>query len=526
MSQKKAPQRKEEEHGKKTSADAFQIKPPSVTRPEGRRQEPPSVQNPEGMTFPKSSFSEWFSEVIAKTELSDIRYNVKGFVVFREWAVLCMEEMYRALEKEMQRKGHMPIWFPALIPHRNFMKEAEHVQGFTPEVFWVTHAGEEKLTEKLALRPTSETAMYTMYSLWIRSWRDLPFKRYQRCQVWRYETKSTRPFIRSREFHWVEGHDVFATKEEAEGQVREDMGITESVMHQRFGVPFIFFRRPAWDKFAGAVYTFAADTLMPDGKVIQQPSTHFLGQNFSKAFGIKYIDRNEKEQFAWQTCYGPAISRIFASVVAIHGDDKGLMFPPDIAPVQVVIVPILKAGQEEKTRAKAESIKTLLEKEGLRVHADFSENSAGWKFNHWEMRGVPVRLEIGPRDIENRQAVLVRRDTGEKRSVPENDIYHMIREIFPSIIHNLLKKADAWFYSLVHEAKDMRELEAKLEKGGFVKVDFCSREKEGHKCAEKIKEKLHAEVRGTRADTHEIPKGRCIVCGKKAEAVVYVGKQY
>ena len=480
----------------------------------------------EGMTFKKKDFSEWFSEVIAKTGLSDIRYNVKGFIVFREWSVLCMEEMYRAMERELQKKGHLPVWFPALIPEKNFKKESEHVEGFTPEVFWVTEAGGQKLAEKLALRPTSETAMYIMYSKWIRSWRDLPLKLYQRCQIWRYETKSTRPFIRSREFHWIEGHDVFATKEVAENQVNEDMDTTEQVMHRQFGVPFMFFKRPEWDKFAGAVYTCAADTLMPDGKVIQQPSTHFLGQNFAKAFDIRFIDKNEKEQTAWQTCYGPAISRIFASVIAIHGDDKGLVFPFDIAPVQVVIIPIPKAGQEENVNAKCEQVKALLEKEGLRVRPDYSENKPGWKFNHWEMMGVPLRIEIGPRDMENRQAVLVRRDTGEKRTVPENEIYHAIKETGPSINQNLLKKADEWFSSMLHQARDMHELEADLKKGGFVKVGFCSRDKDGHKCAEKIKEKLHAEVRGTRPDTHEAPIGKCIVCGKKANAVVYVGRQY
>jgi prolyl-tRNA synthetase len=480
----------------------------------------------EGMTRPKSDFSEWFSEVIAKTSLSDIRYNVKGFIVFREWAVLCMEEMYRSLERELQAKCHQPVWFPAVIPEKNFKKESEHVEGFSPEVFWITHAGDEKLTEKLALRPTSETAMYTMYSKWIRSWRDLPLKLYQRAQVWRYETKATRPFIRSREFHWIEAHDVFATKEEAEGQVKEDIGTTEKVMYRQFGIPFIPFKRPDWDKFAGAVYTVAADTLMPDGKVIQQPSTHFLGQNFAKPFGIRFFDKNEKEQIAWQTCYGPAVSRIFASVIAIHGDDKGLIFPFDIAPVQVIIVPIIKSGQEEKIRAKCQEIWSLLDKEGVRVRVDYSENTAGWKFNHWEMMGVPIRLEVGPRDMERKQAVLVRRDTREKLTVPEKEIYPTIMDAGSSLTHNLVKKADSWFSSMVHEAKDMHGLKNELEKGGFTKVNFCSREKEGRHCAEKIKEKLHAEVRGTRADMHENPKGKCIACGKKANVVVYVGRQY
>ena len=482
--------------------------------------------NPEGMTHPKSEFSEWFSEVIAKTQLSDLRYNVKGFLVFREWAVLCMEEMYRALERELQGKGHQPVWFPAVIPEKNFKKESEHVEGFAPEVFWITHAGDEKLTERLALRPTSETAMYTMYSKWIRSWRDLPLKLYQRCQVWRYETKATRPFIRSREFHWIEAHDVFATKEEAEKQVHEDIDTTEKVMHGQFGIPFIPFKRPEWDKFAGAIYTVAADTLMPDGKVLQQPSTHFLGQNFARPFGISFIDRNEKEQIAWQTCYGPAVSRIMASVIAMHGDDKGLIFPFEIAPVQVMIVPIIKSGEEERIHAKCESIRGMLDKEGLRVRVDYSENSAGWKFNHWEMRGVPIRLELGPRDIDRKQAVLVRRDTGEKSPVPEKEIYLAVKEAGSALTHNLVKKADAWFGSMVRSAGTMHELEAELDKGGFVRVEFCSRDSEGRKCAEKIKEMLHAEVRGDRADVHENPKGKCIACGKKANVVVYVGRQY
>jgi prolyl-tRNA synthetase len=264
---------------------------------------------------------------------------------------------------------------------------------------------------------------------------------------------------------------------------------------------------------------------MPDGKVIQQPSTHFLGQNFAKPFGIKFTDKNEKEQIAWQTCYGPAVSRIFASIIAIHGDDKGLVFPFEIAPVQVIIVPIVKSGQEEKIRAKCEEIRTMFEKE-FRVRVDYSENSAGWKFNHWEMMGVPVRLELGPRDMERKQVVLVRRDTGEKQNVPEKELVMAIRKSGSSLTQNLIKRADSWFGSMLHEAKDMHELENELKKGGFVRVEFCSREGEGRHCAEKIKEKLHAEVRGTRADMHENPKGKCVVCGKKANAVVYVGRQY
>ncbi len=478
-----------------------------------------------GMTTPKSRFSEWFSEVIQKAELADIRYNVKGFVVFRHWSVLAMEAMYEAQEREMQRRGHKPIWFPALIPESNFLKEAEHVEGFAPEVFWVTHGGSDKLTEKLAMRPTSETAMYTMYSKWVRSWRDLPLKLYQRCQVWRHETKSTRPFIRSREFHWVEAHNVFATLKEAEDQVREDMDITEAVMHREFGVPFMFMKRPEWDKFPGAVYTFAADSLMPDRKIIQQPSTHLLGQNFSKPFGIKFSDKSGKERHGWQTCYGPAISRIIASVIALHGDDKGLRFPFRIAPLQAVIVPINPKSEEAVARYCRE-VKDSLFDQGLRAEVDESDYTPGWKFNQWEMKGVPIRLEIGPREAKDKSVTLVRRDTGDKKSVPAKGLARVIGEEGELLTRNLRKEADAFFRENIHEAKDMKELENALQKGGFVRCGFCSTGIEGVPCAERIKDELHGDVRGERADKKEKASGKCAVCGKPARHVVYVGKQY
>lgn len=229
-------------------------------------------------------FGEWYTQLVQRAELADIRYNVKGFVVFRPWAVRMMNKMFQLFEKELEEKGHQPTLFPALIPESNFRLESEHVEGFLPEVFWVTEAGgsSEKLEERLALRPTSETAMYRMYALWVRSWRDLPLKLYQRGQVWRYEGKATRPFIRGREFYWIEAHNAFGTEEEALAQVKEDMGITEKIVHGDLGIPLLFFQRPEHDKFAGAVHTYAADTLMPDGRVLQLPSTHLLGQNFSK----------------------------------------------------------------------------------------------------------------------------------------------------------------------------------------------------------------------------------------------------
>ncbi|HLF54065.1 MAG TPA: aminoacyl--tRNA ligase-related protein, partial [Candidatus Nanoarchaeia archaeon] len=353
-----------------------------------------------------ANFSEWYTEVLQKCELADLRYNVKGFLVFQPWSVLSMEKMYASMEKVLQRKGHKPYWFPTVIPESNLKKEASHVKGFTPEVFWVTEAGNDKLEERLALRPTSETAFYQMFGLWIRSHKDLPFKTYQRANVFRYETKATRPFLRSREFHWIETHCAHATEEDAMKQVKEDMETTKEVLHDNFGLPFMFFERPAWDRFAGAHRTFAADVLNPDGKVVQQPSTHLLKQDFAKAFNVKFKDKDEKEKYVWITCYGPAISRIFASVIIVHGDDKGLRFPWAISPLQVAIVPI---ADDSKVVKKALELKKEIEKYAS-VEIDNSEKSAGEKFNYWEMKGVPIRIDIGLKDLKEKKITVFRRD--------------------------------------------------------------------------------------------------------------------
>ena len=351
------------------------------------------------------NFSEWYTEVVQKCELGDLRYNVKGFLVFQPWSVLSMEKMYSYLESALQRKKHRPYWFPTLIPEKNFKIEGEHVEGFTPQVFWVEKAGNDKLEERMALRPTSETAFYQMFSLWIRSYKDLPFKTYQRANIFRYETKATRPFLRSREFHWIETHCAHASQEDAMKQVHEDMETTKEILHDVFGLPLIFFERPQWDKFPGAERTFAADVLNPDGRVVQQPSTHLLKQEFSKGFDVKFKDKDGKDKYVWLTCYGPAVSRIFASVVIVHGDDKGLRFPWEIAPLQVVIVPV---SDDAKILKKCEEVGKKLN--ALRVEIDSSEKTAGEKFNYWEMKGVPIRIDLGMKDLENKKLTVFRRD--------------------------------------------------------------------------------------------------------------------
>jgi len=486
------------------------------------RKEEKSVEKLKGISVKKNeNFSQWYTEVIEKCELADIRYNVKGFLVFQPWSVLSMEKMYGYYEKALQRKGHKPYWYPTVIPEKNFKIEGEHVKGFSPEVFWVTQGGENKLEEKLALRPTSETAFYQMWSLWIRSHKDLPFKTYQRANIFRYETKATRPFLRSREFYWLEAHCAHATKEDAMKQVNEDLQTTQEILHDTFGLPFIFFERPAWDKFPGADRTFAADVLNPDGRVVQQPSTHLLSQEFAKGFNVKFKDKDEKEKYAWITCYGPAISRIFASVIIVHGDDKGLRFPWKIAPVQVMIVPI---RDDEKIIRKAEELKKIIQ-EFASVEIDHTEKSAGEKFNYWEMKGIPIRIDLGPRDIENKKLTIFRRDTNEKEIIDEKDILEYLKRTSVDIDKNLIKEADKLFDSKIKEAKNKDEIKKIIESGAIARINFCSVDKSGEKCAGIIEKEMSAQVRGVKLEK-EKATGKCAICGKPAKEVVYIARQY
>ena len=481
--------------------------------------------NPEGITVKKSNFSEWYSQVVQKAELADIRYNVKGFIVFRPWSVIAMNKMFEILESELQKRGHKPVLFPAVIPEANFKIEAEHVKGFLPEVFWITEVGSKGklLEERLALRPTSETAMYKVYSQWIRSWRDLPLKLYQRCQVWRYETKATRPFIRSREFYWIESHNAFATEQQAKDQVKEDMEITEAVLHKKFCIPFLFFERPEHDKFPGAVHTYAADTIMPDGRVLQLPSTHLLGQNFSKPFGIKFVDKDGKEKYVWQTCYGPAVSRIFAAVVALHGDDKGLVLPSAIAPLQAIIVPIYSNENKKKILKEAERVKKKLSDAKISVDVDRREEyTPGWKFNFWELKGVPIRIEIGPIDVKKRQVIIVRRDTGRRKAVKMKFVAKSVKKALDTMQIAMIKKADKYFQANIHKAKTKAELKRLLKRGGLIKINWCGNEK----CANRMKEETVGVIRGRLFGKIERVYGNCVWCGKAARQVVYIGKQY
>ncbi len=471
----------------------------------------------------KENFSEWFTQVVTKAGLADQRYNVQGFIVHMPWAMRIIREIYRLFEQELERTGHEPVLFPLVIPDENFEKEKEHVEGFKPEVFWVTEAGDDKLERRLALRPTSETAFYQMYALWITSWRDLPLKLYQSVSVYRYE-KTTRPFIRGREFLWIEAHDAFATHRQALRQVREDMENSRKVIWEQLGIPFLFLKRPPWDKFKGAEDTYAADTLMPDGRVLQISSTHDLGQRFAKAFGITFMDKNGKERYVWQTCYGPGVWRILAALVAIHGDDKGLVLPFRVAPVQVVIIPIYYDEEEKKlVMRKCRRFYLKFKRRNIRVLVDTRDKTPGWKFNDWELKGVPIRLEIGRREVEQDFVTIFRRDLKKREKVPDDKVVDRIYELAEEILDNLKNKAKKFFEENIVSASSKKELVKTIKEGKIVKISFCGREE----CAEDMREATNgAKVRGTSLDFKEGDYGRCVWCGQPARYLVYVAKAY
>jgi prolyl-tRNA synthetase len=475
----------------------------------------------QGLSVKKEeNFSEWYSEVVEKAEVVDIRLGLKGFVVIRPWGALTIEKMYDLYEEELQKKGHKPTIMPSVIPESNLKKESSHVKGFTPEVFWLKT---EKGEEKLALRPTSETLYTPMFSLWIRSHRDLPLKLYQRGSVFRYDTKSTRPLIRGREFQWIEAHDAFATRKEAEEQVQEDIRTTENVMHQKFCVDFLPLKRPIWDKFAGAEYTIASDVLMPNGKLIQQPSTHLMGQRFSKAFNAKFKNEEGKESYLWTTAYGPAISRILVSVISIHGDDKGLILPFSISPLQVVVVPIYTKKNKEKILKYSTKIKSILK--NYRVELDEREEySPGWKFNEWELKGVPFRIEIGEKELKSKKLTLYTRNTKKKESITLKNLD--LKKHGKEFDEKLREKAEKFIRSNIVNCKSKEDIKKALKNNKIVRANFCSIGKEGEKCAEYVEKEVNAEVKGTLANKKESPKGNCVICNKSAKEVVYIGRSY
>lgn len=463
----------------------------------------------------KSDFSAWYNDVIWRAEIMDVRYPVKGLYVWYPFGFGLRRHTYAILRDLLDRSGHEEALFPLLIPRTEFMKEAEHIKGFEDEVYWVTHGGLSELDIPLALRPTSETAIYPMFSLWVRSHADLPLKVYQIVNTFRYETKHTRPLIRLREItSFKEAHTAHATWEEAAAQVETALSLYTR-FYDDLAVPVIISKRPEWDKFPGADYTMAVDALMPDGRTLQVGTAHHLGDHFSRTYDITYEDANGERQFVSQTCYGIS-ERCIAATIGVHGDDRGLVLPPKVAPVQVVIIPIIMKKRAEEVRAATAALKDELESSGLRVKVDDRDLRPGAKYYHWEMRGVPLRIEVGPRDLDAGTVVVATRD-GEKMTVKRDEIVVRIPEICATFSLRLREKAEAFLSSHIVPAESVDEAVRAVQTGIAV-VHWCGDEA----CAEKIEKETNASVLGTEVRSPHITKteGRCIVCGRPGTSTV------
>lgn len=466
------------------------------------------------------NFSEWFGEIIEKTGIVDNRYPIKGHYVFLPYGFQIRKYILNIIRELLDASNHDEVLFPLLIPEDQLGKEASHIKGFEEEVFWVTHGGKTPLDRKLALRPTSETAIYPMFALWVRSHADLPLRVYQVVNTFRYETKHTRPFIRLREIMtFKEAHTAHASPEGAEKQVKEAIEIYKKFF-DRIGIPFIVTQRPVWDKFPGAVYSIAFDTIFPEGKTLQIGTIHNLGQTFSKVFGIKFEQSNGEHEFAYQTCYGIS-DRVIACVVAIHGDDLGLCLLPEIAPIQVIIVPIPYKGKESGVNEFSNKVFQLLKEANIRVHLDNRDITPGRKYFDWEIKGVPIRLEIGPKDVEKDQVTLVRRDTGKKSQFPFRELMAKLKETMNDITNNLRARAWEKFNTMFYDANSLEEAKKTLEKkGGAVRTAWCGKQE----CGLKVEEIVAADILGSELTKYKDKV--CPVCGEKASHSIIIAKTY
>ena len=475
-----------------------------------------------GITVKKSeNFSEWYTQTVLKSGLADYS-PIKGCMIFREHSYAIWEKIQEIFNKKIKEKGHKNVYFPLFIPESFLKKEAEHFEGFVPEVAWVTIGGNSKLEEKLALRPTSETIIDATFAKWIRSWRDLPLKLNQWCNIVRWE-KATKLFLRTREFLWQEGHTAHSTEEEAEKEVMEILNIYKDLVENYLAIPVLVGKRTENEKFAGALYTTALEALMPDRKTLQMGTSHNLGQNFSKVFDIKFLGEDEEEHYVWQTSWGVS-TRLIGSVVMVHGDEKGLVLPPKITPVQAVIIPIpYKDVDKELILEKAkEALNKLVENGIMVVLDDRAEYRPGWKFNEWELKGVPIRIEIGPRDVKQKQLTLARRDTFERLVVKEEEIVGVVNKLLEEIQNNLFNRAKKFLEDNITAVETYVEFKETLKKkGGFIRACWCS----NATCEEKIKEETGATIRLIPFEKED-PFSNCIYCGEEGKEVVYFGRAY
>jgi len=477
-------------------------------------------ENNIGLSVKKSDdFSEWYTQVIQKADL--IEYTlVSGCYIFRPNSFGIWEKIQEYLNKKFKELNIKNSYFPLLIPESLLKKESSHVKGFNPEVAWVTYSGDTKLAERLAIRPTSESIMYEAYSKWIRSYRDLPLKLNQWCSVVRWEFKTPVPFLRSREFLWQEGHTAHETKEQADKEVFDILEIYKKIYEDLLAIPVLKGRKTEQEKFAGALYTTSVEAFLPNGKAIQAATSHALGQNFAKAFNIEFLDKNQKKQLVWQNSWG-ITTRTLGILTMFHGDDKGLIMPPKVAHTQVVIVPILFDKTREKI--KKQCLKLREELKDFLVEIDFREEySPGWKFNEWELKGIPLRIEIGPKDLENEQVIFVRRDTGEKSNVKIKKIKSAVEKNLEDIHENLLNKGKEFLKKNTIEVNKFEEIIRFVNEKKLVKSFWCQEEE----CENKIKQKIDcAKIINIPLDQPKEIKN-CAICNKKGKELVYIARSY
>ena len=484
------------------------------------------------LTKKSVDLSRWYTEVIQKAELADY-WQIHGFQVIRPYGYALWELMQRQLDDRFKATGHKNVYFPLLMPESLLTKEAEHVEGFAPEVAWVTEAGGEKLAERFAIRPTSEAIFGTMYSKWVQSWRDLPLLLNQWCSVVRWE-KATRFFLRTTEFLWQEGHTAHRTEDEAREETMRMLDIYRDFVERDLAVPVIPGRKSEAEKFAGAESTYTIEALMPDGQALQSATSHFLGQNFARAFDITFQDLDSQRKHVWTTSWGLS-ARALGAVIMAHGDDSGLILPPRVAPTQVVIVPIPPRGNrpadEEAVRGAVESARAALAGAGLRVEVDWSDKTPGWKFSEWELRGVPLRVEIGPRDVQKSQAVLVRRDNREKTFAPLAGLPAAAADVLDQLQADLYDRALELRKSRTTQAASLDELKDRLQTApGFVLAHWCG----SAECEARVKAETGATIRCVPFEEPETADGvaaqpgpgACIVDGRPSQQRVLFARAY
>ncbi len=474
------------------------------------------------VTAKSEDFSAWYVEIIRRAELADYT-PMKGMMVIRPYGYAVWENIQRLMDQRIKATGHRNAYFPLFIPESFLQKEAEHVKGFSPEVAWVTIGGKEELEEKLAVRPTSEAIIGHMYSKWIKSWRDLPVLINQWANIVRWE-KVTRPFLRTTEFLWQEGHTCHETAEEAEAETLKILEMYKEFCETELAVPVIAGRKSLREKFAGAQMTYAIEALMSDGKALQMGTSHNLGQHFAKAFDIKFEDRAQALQYVWQTSWGTT-TRLIGALIMVHGDDSGLAFPPNVAPVQAVIIPIALGDWKTSVLPVAREVERELKSYGLRVELDAREEyTPGWKFAEHEMRGVPLRIEIGPRDVKAGTAVAVRRDSRRKESIALGSLKDRLPVLLAEIQKSLFDRALRFREENTREARSYQEFKEILEtKRGFVIADWCG----GEDCEEKIKNETMATIRVIPGEAGaNAAAGACVACGKPAVDRAYFAKAY